>query len=93
MLSKKPIPATTKRKSNSEDSFTEDEGSSSLTKLDGEYGCDQCGYKTKFKQNLKPHIKAKHDGIKFPCSVCDYKASFKNSLKMHNRSKHGGLNY
>ena len=45
--------------------------------------CDQCDYHTPFKDNLKKHKEAKHDGIKYPCDKCDYAATQKQRLMVH----------
>ena len=63
--------------------------SSSLSKRNNEFTCEQCGYKSKLKHHMQAHIKAKHEGIKFPCNKCDYKASFAHNLTVHAKSKHG----
>ena len=33
--------------------------------------CEKCDYKTKDRSNLKKHVMAVHDQVKFPCSECD----------------------
>ena len=63
--------------------------SSSLSKRNNGFTCEQCGYKAKLKHHMQAHIKAKHEGIKFPCNMCEYKASFAHNLNGHKRSKHG----
>ena len=40
------------------------------------------------RRNLSTHIKAIHDGVKFPCDQCDYKATWKQHLLKHKKSRH-----
>ena len=35
------------------------------------YPCDQCGYISNLKHNLKYHINAKHKGFRYKCNQCD----------------------
>ena len=39
------------------------------------------------------HIKAKHEGIKYPCNQCDYVATQQSNLKTHKKYKHMGIRY
>ena len=57
-------------------------------KLDFELKCNHCDYRAKQKCHLKPHIRAKHEGVKFSCNMCDYKASYSHHLNLHKRNKH-----
>ena len=56
--------------------------------LDGEFKCNHCDYRAKQKCHLKPHIRAKHEGVKFICDMCDYKSSYSHHLNLHKRNKH-----
>ena len=62
--------------------------SKALTKSRSEHKCDQCEYRSNFKSNVKAHMKAKHEGIKYPCDVCEYKASYLQDLIKHKRVQH-----
>ena len=50
--------------------------------------CDQCDYKTKWKDNLKKHIDAVHGAVWYSCDQCDYKSKWKDNLKKHIDSGH-----
>ena len=70
-------------------SLVDDWGSQMDTaKHDREYKCDQCDYVAKQKSHLKPHIKAKHEGVIYHCDMCDYKANYPSNLNAHKRKKH-----
>ena len=45
------------------------------------HSCDQCDYKTKWKDNLKKHIDAVHGAVWYSCDQCDYKSKWKDNLK------------
>ena len=62
--------------------------SNNLEKGPGEFRCGRCEYKSKFRGNVRAHIKAQHDGIKYPCDVCTYRASYLQDLSKHKRVKH-----
>ena len=53
---------------------------------DGKFQCEHCNYATKYKQNLKKHIKSIHECVKYPCNSCDYKATEVNKLDKHMRT-------
>jgi len=57
------------------------------------YECEQCEYKTKWKQSLKRHIKTVHEGIVYKCEQCEYKANWKQNLVSHIKSVHEGIVY
>ena len=59
-----------------------------VIQLGGSYQCEKCDYQAIKGSHLKAHIKAKHEGIKFPCNMCEYKASFSSDLKKHQRRIH-----
>ena len=52
------------------------------------FPCIHCDYKATQKGNLKKHIEAVHDDIKFKCKICGVKMSQKGYLKRHIKSKH-----
>ena len=39
--------------------------------------CDQCDFKTSYKEALRIHKQSKHGDIKFECEECEYKATKK----------------
>lgn len=47
--------------------------------------CKECNYKSRYKSDLKKHIRSVHtkDIDWFKCELCDYKAKFKSDLKRH----------
>lgn len=61
---------------------------SELSDLGRIYTCDQCDKTFKQKGHLGVHLKAVHQGIRFPCSICDYKATTKGNLKQHVGRRH-----
>ena len=64
------------------------------------YQCNECTYKTSFKQNLKRHKHAKHpvpvaampslthETVKLMCEHCGNEFKSKYSLRCHIKSKH-----
>jgi len=61
---------------------------SDITDPERFYSCDQCDKTFKQKGHLGVHLKAVHQGIRFPCSICDYKATTKGNLKQHVGRRH-----
>ena len=55
--------------------------------------CDQCDYVSTKSWNLKKHVEAKHEGVKYQCDQCDYTATFSRSIKTHIEAKHEGIRY
>ena len=55
--------------------------------------CESC--QTTFTQRsaMLKHIRAKHEGIKYPCNFCDFKAAEKCQVKRHEESIHEGIRY
>ena len=54
------------------------------------YPCNQCNHRATCKGNLKIHIRAIHEGVKFPCNYCGYRTTQKESLQKHLRAIHEG---
>ena len=52
------------------------------------FQCDECQYSTKYKSNLKKHIKSVHEHVKLSCNKCDYQCSDSSNLEKHRRNKH-----
>ena len=50
--------------------------------------CDKCNYQSTKAFNVKKHIAAIHDGVRYPCQFCSYKATESGHLKKHIRAKH-----
>ena len=59
-----------------------------LTKEDGLYLCNVCGYKKKDKQDMVRHIETHIEGLSYPCSVCDKTFRSRNSLNVHKSTYH-----
>ena len=51
------------------------------------YGCNQCDKQFTTQGNLKTHIEAKHEGVKYACNQCDYQGS-NEALRYHIKAKH-----
>jgi len=60
---------------------------------DGSYTCTECEYKTVALSNLKNHILAIHEGVKFKCDQCSREFTSKSNLQAHIRSKHEEKKY
>ena len=54
------------------------------------HGCDECGYTTNYKSDLKRHWDAVHNKghKKHKCEICAYSSAEKTSLKYHMASIH-----
>ena len=53
------------------------------------FACTQCDYKTSYrKEEIRTHIEAVHEGIRYNCEFCDYKGTTKPNLKNHISSIH-----
>ena len=50
--------------------------------------CPQCNKKFSFQEDMKKHIKAMHEGIKYSCDQCDYQSGYKNLLRHHIKRVH-----
>ena len=57
------------------------------------FDCEKCEHKTTQLGNLKSHILAKHEGVKYFCDQCNHRSSRKHQLKMHKATAHGGLKF
>jgi len=57
-------------------------------KSESKYACDRCDYRSTLSSNLKAHIMAKHEGIKFRCQLCDKAFSNQCNLNRHKRTAH-----
>lgn len=54
------------------------------------FKCPMCDSLFTQKSAVLGHIKAKHEGVRWPCDRCDYVATQKAGLKRHVLSKHFG---
>ena len=52
------------------------------------YICQECGFQTYRRDNLKQHILSIHEGIKYPCPHCEYKATQPSGLTRHVKKQH-----
>ena len=50
--------------------------------------CGQCDYVATRSDNLKMHIKNKHDLVRYPCDLCDYKSTRESDLRRHKKTVH-----
>ena len=57
------------------------------------YKCKLCHFQAINKGNIRYHIEAKHEGIKYPCEKCDYQATSSTYLQQHLKSRHEGIKY
>ena len=55
--------------------------------------CDKCDRVYVDMSSLNRHIKATHDGVKYPCDKCDYRAAHAFHLKQHKKSLHKGVTH
>ena len=55
--------------------------------------CNQCEKQYAEKSDMKRHILAVHEDIKYPCDHCKYQASRQGDLKRHIQSVHNGIKY
>ena len=52
-----------------------------------------CNAIIKQLQSLAEHIRAVHEGVKYPCTQCNYQATSKCNLGRHQRGIHEGVKY
>ena len=57
------------------------------------FACDSCTFKTHATKNLKYHINAIHQNIKYPCNYCDQQAAQKSALTVHIKRNHREKHY
>ena len=55
--------------------------------------CNECDYTATHAGNLKIHVMAKHEGIRYNCDECDHVATQPGSLKVHVMAKHRGIRF
>ena len=55
--------------------------------------CNECDYTATISGNLKIHVMAKHEGIRYNCDECDHVATQPGSLKVHVMAKHRGIRF
>ena len=55
--------------------------------------CKECGKLFKKKKILNAHIRAIHEGRKYPCEQCQHQATTMGSLNRHRRAIHEGIKY
>ena len=56
---------------------------------DGQHGCSDCDYTTKYSTTLARHIEAKHVTTPgFQCNICQQYCPTSNSLMSHQYRKH-----
>ena len=70
-----------------------DESSQQISMPSNSSQCPQCDAVFAHRRNMLRHVKAEHEGVKYPCSECDYKATTQSYLKTHIESVHEGVKY
>ena len=55
--------------------------------------CSQCDRKFTKGYHLKNHVKAIHEGIRFPCDQCEYRAMEPSNLRCHKLLHHDANKY
>ena len=53
-----------------------------------EIKCPQCDSTFGYQMDMKRHVKAVHEGIKYTCEQCDFKSGYKNMLRLHIKKVH-----
>ena len=53
--------------------------------------CDQCSFTSKNRTQLRDHIEAIHEGVRYTCQTCGHIAPSKAMLKRHIKLKHEAL--
>ena len=74
-------------------SIASDESSQQISMPSNSSQCPQCDAVFAHRCNMLRHVKAEHEGVKYPCSKCDYKATYQCNLKRHVKSVHEGVRY
>ena len=66
------------------------EFNSDLQKLSNErtFSCDECGYESKYKKDLKKHKLSKHKGFRVECDQCEKSFFDISTLNKHKKTKH-----
>lgn len=52
------------------------------------FACEKCTYRSRTKGDLKKHVLAIHEGVRYPCDQCNYKATQTVHLKLHKKTQH-----
>jgi len=52
------------------------------------FSCEKCDYRTRSRGDMKKHVLAIHEGVRYPCDQCSYRATQQGHLKLHKKSKH-----
>jgi len=76
---------------NSKDSGSDDMNPAEITNVSTNpcmLSCGQCDYVATRSDNLKMHIKNKHDLVRYPCDLCDYKSTRESDLRRHKKTVH-----
>ena len=50
--------------------------------------CPLCDKQFSFQMDMKRHVKAAHEGIKYNCDQCDFQSGYKNLLRNHIKRVH-----
>ena len=65
-----------------------------ISKLNGVYGCKECGFQSKHTTNMKNHIESNHlntKDTKIPCLHCDVSTHTRTGLRNHMKQYHTGI--
>ena len=61
--------------------------------MEWRYVCQDCGYRSTCRANLKIHIDSVHKKIKHPCPKCEKSFAQRASLYLHKKNIHEGIRY
>merc|ERR1712129_316002 len=59
-----------------------------IDRIGDEFKCEKCEYKSKYKHNVRLHMKAQHEVVKYSCNYCDFKTGYSSNLAKHRQKKH-----
>jgi len=52
------------------------------------FSCEKCDYRARNRGDMKKHVLAIHEGVRYPCDQCSYRATQQGHLKMHKKRQH-----
>ena len=61
---------------------------SKISKFEEPTKCSQCDKTYIWKSDLKSHVKAVHEGVKFKCKECDHESPYSSGVREHWNRKH-----
>ena len=57
-------------------------------RFERDVNCPQCNKKFSYDADMRRHIIAKHEGVKYSCDQCDFQSGYKNLLRNHIKRVH-----